>query len=284
MKSKRPFLKRLYHTWIDALFPVKCLVCDCFFEAAGPCPGPYASGRHSGGCNPLDHGGVSIERLFSPLVCAGCAGEITAVNGPICLSCGIMFKSSEGDNRFCGNCITAPKYFKTARASAVYDQAMIHLIHCFKYNAKIQLANPFSALLLSALKRYWDADSFDAIMPVPLSANRMRQRGFNQAYLLICNWKKTADQLRMDLPGARISKDVLIRNRTSLPQTGLGRKARMQNIKNVFSVRQGADIKEKRILLVDDVYTTGATVNECARELMHSGARSVDVLTLARAM
>jgi predicted amidophosphoribosyltransferase len=58
----------------------------------------------------------------------------------------------------------------------------------------------------------------------------------------------------------------------------------MQNIKNVFSVRKGADIKEKRILLVDDVYTTGATVNECARELMHSGARSVDVLTLARAM
>ncbi len=280
MKSKRPFLKRLYNTWIDALFPVKCLVCDCFFEAAGPCPEPH----NSGGCNHPDHGGVSIERLFSPLVCAGCAGEITAVNGPICLSCGIMFKSSEGDDRFCGNCITAPKYFKTARAAAVYDQAMIHLIHCFKYNAKIQLANPFSGLLLSALKRYWDADSFDVIMPVPLSGNRMRQRGFNQAYLLICNWKKIADQLVMDLPGAGISKDVLIRNRTSLPQTGLGRKARMQNIKNVFSVRQGADIKEKRILLVDDVYTTGATVNECARVLMHSGARSVDVLTVARAM
>ena len=284
MKSKLHFLKRLYNTGIDALFPVKCLVCDCFFEAAGPSPGSHASRRHSGSCNSRDQTHVSIERLFSPFVCAGCAGEITPVKGPICLSCGIMFKSSEGDDRICGNCITTPKYFRTARASAVYDQAMIHLIHCFKYNAKIQLANPFCGLLLRAFKLYWDADSFDAIMPVPLSGNRMRQRGFNQAYLLICNWKIIADQLIMDLPGARISKNALVRDRTTLPQTGLDRMARMGNVKNAFHVRKEADIKEKRILLVDDVYTTGATVNECARVLMHSGARSVDVLTVARAM
>ena len=284
MKSKCHFLKQLYITWIDALFPVKCLVCDCFFEATSPASGPHASKRHSNGCSHRDQGSVSIKRLFNPFVCRVCAREITLVNGPICLSCGIMFKSSQGDDRICGNCIAVPKHFRTARASAVYDQAMIHLIHCFKYNAKIQLANSFSGLLLKTFKRYWDADSFDVITPVPLSSNRMRQRGFNQAYLLICNWKKEADQLIMDLPVARVSKNALARNRATLPQTGLSRKARIENIRNVFSVREGADIREKRILLVDDVYTTGATVNECARVLMHSGARSVDVLTVARAL
>ena len=284
MTSTLHYLKRLYSTWIDALFPVKCLVCDCFFEPADLSSGPHASGDLPGGRNGGDHCRLSIERLFSPFVCTDCAGEIRLVDGPICLSCGIMFKSSEGDDRICGNCITTPKRFGIARAAAVYDQAMMHLIHCFKYNAKIQLAKPFSGLLLSTLNHYWDADSFDIVMPVPLSGNRIRQRGFNQAYLLIRGWQKIADQLATDPPGARISKDALIRNRTTLPQTGLGRKARMENIENAFSIPERADVMQKRILLVDDVYTTGATVNECARELLDHGARSVDVLTVARAM
>jgi ComF family protein len=284
MKSNLHFFKRLYNAWIDALFPVKCLVCDCFFEPAGFSPGSNVSGQLTGSRNSRDHRCVSIEQLFSPFVCAVCAATISLVEGPICLSCGIMFKSSEGDNRICGDCITAPKQFRIARAPAVYDQAMMHLIHCFKYNAKIQLTKPFSGLLLATLNHYWEPDSFDVVMPIPLSANRIRQRGFNQAYLLICGWRKIADQLGMDLPKAMISKDALIRNRTTLPQTGLGRKARMQNIENAFSIDKHTKIREKRILLVDDVYTTGATVNECARELMDNGARSVDVLTVARAM
>ena len=283
MKSKHHFLIRLYNVCKDALFPVKCLVCSCFFEPAGPSQRIYESDHLPGGRSNRDAGRVSLQRLFSPFVCAECVRQISLVKGPICLSCGIMFKSSEGDDRICGNCISTPKQFRIARAPAVYDQAMMHLIHCFKYNAKIQLARPFSGLLLWALKRYWAAGSFDVIMPVPLSGHRIRQRGFNQAYLLIRGWEKIANQLGLDRPRARITKDVLIRNRTTLPQTGLGRKARMENIKNVFSVREHSDIKEKRILLVDDVYTTGATVNECARELKDHGARSVDVLTLARA-
>ena len=284
MKSNLHFLKRLYNACKDALFPVKCLVCSCFFEPARPLPRIYASDHLSGGRSNREPGRVNIQRLFSPFVCAECARQISLVKGPICLSCGSMFKSNEGDDRICGDCISAPKQFRIARAPAVYDQAMMHLIHCFKYNAKIQLARPFGGLLLRALNRYWSADSFDVIVPVPLSGNRIRQRGFNQAYLLICGWEKITIQSGLDLSGARIIKDVLVRKRTTLPQTGLGRKARMENIKNVFSVREQADIKEKRILLVDDVYTTGATVNECARALKDHGARSVDVLTLARAM
>ena len=284
MKSKRHFLKRLYNACIDALFPVKCLVCDCFFEPAGVSRGAHAFGPPTGGLESRYRGRVSLERLFSPFICGNCAAQINLVDGPICLSCGIMFKSSEGEDRTCGDCITAPKPFRMARASAAYDEAMLHLIRCFKYNGKIQLAKPFSGLMLTALNRYWSADSFDVVMPVPLSGNKIRKRGFNQAFLLICGWKKIADQLGMDLPSARISKDALLRNRTTLPQTGLGRRARKENVENAFSISERTNVMQKRILLVDDVYTTGATVNECARELMDNGALSVDVLTLARAM
>ena len=284
MTSKLHFLKRLSNTCIDALFPVKCLVCDCFFESAELSRKKHTSGPRPGGLESRYQGRASIERLFSPFICADCAGEINLVDGPICLSCGIMFKSSQGDDRICGDCISAPKQFRIARAAAVYDQAMLHLIHCFKYNAKIQLAKPFSGLLLTTLNQYWDADSFDVVMPVPLSGKKIRKRGFNQAFLLICAWKKIAEQLGMELPAAQISKDALIRNRTTLPQTGLGRKARKENVENAFSINERAMVLQKRILLVDDVYTTGATVNACARELMDNGAHSVDVLTLARAM
>ena len=284
MKLKRHILNRLYNTCIDALFPVKCLVCDRFFEPLILSPMFHADGGHPGDRNRRDHRRVSIEHLFSPFVCADCAGEISLVEGPLCLSCGIMFKSSEGDDHICGNCISAPKQFAMARAATVYDQAMMHLIHCFKYNAKIQLARPFGGLLLATLYHYWKPDRFDVVMPVPLSGNRSRKRGFNQAYLLICGLKKIADQLAMDPPGARISKNTLIRSRTTVTQTGLGRKARQKNVENAFSINECANVIEKRILLVDDVYTTGATVNECAGKLMDHGARSVDVLTVARAM
>ena len=284
MKSRVHFLKRLYNTWIDALFPVKCLVCDCFFEPAGLSPVPPVSVRIRDGGNGRGHLRAGIEQLFSPFVCTECAAGISLVNGPICQSCGIMFNSSEGDDRICGECIAAPKQFRAARAAAVYDQAMMNLIHCFKYNAKIQLAKPFSGLLLTTLNRYWKPQSFDVVMPVPLCGTRIRQRGFNQAYLLICGWKKIAGQLAMEQPAARLSKDALIRNRTTLPQTGLGRRARMKNMENAFSISERASVGQKRILLVDDVYTTGATVNECARVLMDHGAQSVDVLTVARAM
>jgi ComF family protein len=281
MISIAHFLKRTYRAGIDALFPVKCLVCECFFEPSDNSPW-RSEPDHVPDRRDHHHGGIDCFKI--PFVCSGCAEQINFVKGPICLSCGIMFKSSQGDDRLCGDCITVPKRFRIARAPMVYDQAMVQLIHCFKYNAKIQLTKAFSGLLLTALNRYWEANSVDLVLPVPLSGSKLRQRGFNQAYLLVRSWKTIADQFNMPPPGVSTSKNALVRTRATIPQTGLGRKARLQNIKNAFSVRDGAAIRDMRILLVDDVYTTGATVNECARELMDDGARCVDVLTLARAM
>ena len=139
-------------------------------------------------------------------------------------------------------------------------------------------------LLFSAFINFWGINSIDIIVPVPLHIKRFRKRGFNQAYLLVRDWKQIAENLNIGLSNIRIDTDVLTRSRWTDPQTGLDRKKRMTNIKNAFSVRDETIIKNKRILLVDDVYTTGATVNECAKALLRCNAEYVDVLTLARAM
>jgi ComF family protein len=284
MISNANFIKRMFDGIVDALFPVKCLVCDCFFAPADTSPWQAGPANEAGDAEGHDQHDGGINCFPGAFVCSDCAAQISFVEHPICLSCGIMFKSSQGENRLCGDCITAPKHFRMARAAVVYDQTMMHLIHSYKYSGKIQLAGAFSGFLLKTLNLYWKAGEFDCIIPVPLSAGRLRQRGFNQAYLLIRNWQKVADQAGIHVRGAMVLKDALVRLRATLPQTGLGRKARLNNIKNAFSVQDASLIGDRRILLVDDVYTTGATVNECARELMDRGAQRVDVLTLARAM
>jgi ComF family protein len=158
------------------------------------------------------------------------------------------------------------------------------VIHCFKYKGKIQLARPLGELLLTAFTRFWDIDSIDIILPVPLHASRLRQRGFNQAGLLLRNWYEISDRRFCNLSHIQIADGILIRTTATAPQSALGRAQRSRNIKNAFGLDGQEKIRGKKILLVDDVYTTGATVNECGRLLLNSGARGVDVLTLARAV
>ena len=195
-----------------------------------------------------------------------------------------MFKSREGDDHPCGECLEKPKRFRKARAFGVYDQALMEGLHRFKYKGKVQLARPLGTLLLAALLIGWDDDPPDLVVPVPLHASRFRERGFNQAFLLIRDWHRMAAELPVALPNMGIDREVLVRNRWTEPQTGLGRSVRLKNIKNAFDVKDGTRVFQKKILLVDDVYTTGATVDECARVLLKAGAEWVDVLTLARTM
>ncbi|MGD2010645.1 MAG: ComF family protein, partial [Desulfobacterales bacterium] len=107
---------------------------------------------------------------------------------------------------------------------------------------------------------------------------------FNQAYLLVKDWAGPDSPLAGLVPAVVVARDAVSRIRPTTPQTGLGRKDRLQNIKNAFRVDKKPVIEERRILLVDDVYTTGATADECAKTLLKSGAARVDVLTLARAV
>jgi len=222
--------------------------------------------------------------LMSPFICANCSGTYMAVESPICSTCGAVFESREGDDRDCGECLNAPKRFKIARSAGVYDKVLMAAIHCLKYKEKIQLARPLGVLLFMAFRRYWNKENVNLIVPVPLHKRKFRSRGFNTSFLFVREWAFITKALNGSLSVVPVAEDMLIRKRWTEPQTGLGRKERLQNIKNAFDVRDSSKIKRKKILLVDDVYTTGATVNECAKVLMRAGAASVDVLTLARAM
>jgi ComF family protein len=224
---------------------------------------------------------IPFKDLLADLVCPSCLSSFTPVNSPLCKNCGIVFQSHAADGHQCEACIKAPKRFFKARAFGIYDQSLMALIHGFKYRGKIQLAYPFSIMLLLTFLRYWRQGEVDIIIPVPLHKKRFRKRGFNQAYLLMKAWEKFQGEF-YQLP--RLERDILIRQRWTAPQTGLGRKERIRNIKNAFGVENPDQIRGKRVLLMDDVYTTGATVNECAKTLLSSGTERVDVLTLARAI
>jgi ComF family protein len=206
------------------------------------------------------------------------------VESPLCTCCGIPFKSRQGQDHYCGACIASGKKFGIARAPLVYDRIITEVIHCFKYRGKVQLARPLSELLLVAFLTFWEKGGIDIVLPVPLHPSRIRMRGFNQAYLLIRSWPSLAAHYSCDLSHIRIERDVLIRTMPTTPQSALDRTQRARNIKNAFGLDRQEVIVGKKILLIDDVYTTGATVNECGRLLLSRGAQKVDVLTLARAV
>jgi ComF family protein len=188
-----------------------------------------------------------------------------------------MFRGGASDDHLCGRCLETPPPFIKARSALVYDRSVVDIIHCFKYKGKAQLAHPLGILMCQAFERFWEDESVDLVLPVPLHQRRARQRGFNQAGLLAAEWRQHL-QAR-DVP---IATGVLVRTGATSSQTGLGRRARKSNIRGAFTVRQPERIEGCHLLLVDDVITTGATAGECARVLLANGARQVDVLALAR--
>lgn len=147
-------------------------------------------------------------------------------------------------------------------------------IHHFKYRKKAYLARPLGELLIDRMREDKDLGEADFLIPVPLDGRRLREREFNQAHLLAQGVSRY-----FNIP---ISSRNLRRVRRVPPQTQLSRKEREKNVKGLFQVRKGEKYKGRKILLIDDVFTTGATVNECARVLKQAEAEEVQVLTVAR--
>jgi ComF family protein len=272
-------VKKIYKIVNETVFPPKCLVCKSFIQ-----PPEGDDNELSGQADLNLTVQIQVKRLLSEYLCRDCIGGLAAVESPLCSCCGLPFESRHGVDHRCGDCSASPKKFRIARAPLVYEQIFTEVIHCYKYKGKIQLARPLAELLLTAFKLFWDKDSIDIVVPVPLHLKRLRKRGFNQAYLLIRNWQTITGQGPFDLSDLQIERDVIVRTLATAPQTGLGRRQRAANIKDAFELVDKAKVIDKRILLVDDVYTTGATVDECARLLLHHGAAHVDVLSLARAV
>lgn len=203
-------------------------------------------------------------------LCPKCNAGIRFITGSLCICCGMPFISQETSNHFCSRCIRKKKPFSRARSVAVYEGILMEAIHWFKYNGKTSLAKPLGQLLTKGFSN----PGYDLIVPVPLHRTRIKERGFNQALLLA---RELAETYSLPVDYIRLK-----RIRPTDPQTGLKGKERMKNVRGAFAVEYGRFFEDKNVLLIDDVYTTGATVSECCRVLKKAGAKNTDVLTLAR--
>jgi len=209
-------------------------------------------------------------------ICPDCLSKIRWIEPPLCTLCGVPFLSREIENHPCGACLTRGKYFTMARAVGYYEGPLREAIHRWKYEEKSYLTLFFGEKLAEGFCRYWDPQSFDLIIPVPLHSKRLRERGFNQALLLVKELSR-----RTQIP---YSKRLLQKRILTPPQVNLSGGEREKGVRGSFHIQRDEEIEGKSILLVDDVYTTGATVNECSKVLLKAGAERVDVLTIAHAI
>jgi ComF family protein len=175
----------------------------------------------------------------------------------------------------CFSCREDPPFFDRARSAFILEESGRQFVWQFKYHQCPYLSAPAVRWLKEAGDRFYRWLDYDCIVPVPLHPRKKRERGFNQSKLLARGLSRRSG---VSLPGKK-----LLRHRYTRTQTRLKLRERIRNVQGAFRVVDQGWLREKSILLVDDVYTTGATVNECARVLKEDGALRVDVLTLARA-
>lgn len=201
-------------------------------------------------------------------ICPKCADAVRFISPPICNICGIPFKSDAVHDHTCGDCLKNKRHFLWARGVLLYEDAAAKAIRRYKYRPD----STFSRQLGHMISSYNLPEGFDVIIPVPLHIKRLRERGFNQSLLLSRAVGKRH--------GITVDRFALKRVRWTEPQVTLSKKERKINVNGAFEVH--GDVRGKNILLIDDVYTTGATVGECSRVLRKKGAKTVAVLTLAR--
>jgi ComF family protein len=251
----------------QGLFPYRCCNCDRLYAPAA---------GH-------ERNEPELLRLLGGFLCMQCGGLLVPITSPFCTVCGRPFATDHGLDHVCSRCESTAYGFSAARSAVVYASSMRRIVHLYKYRECPQLARPLGAILWRALLSYWQPDQFDLVIPVPLHRKRLRRRGYNQSALLLRPWPKLAAACP-DIQGRfRIMPDLMDRHRATKPQTGLDADARRANMRNAFRIRRPSLVKAKHVLLIDDVLTTGATANACARVLKRAGAASVRVLTLARA-
>ncbi|MFZ1980630.1 MAG: ComF family protein, partial [Smithella sp.] len=166
--------------------------------------------------------------------------------------------------------------FSYARAIFSYESFILNAIHQFKYKRDLSIGEMLASFMADFSFPDIDFTDYSLIIPVPLHIKRLRKRGFNQSLVLA-----RAVEHKRQIP---VNFSVLKRHKFTLTQTGSNRDERKENIKGAFEVTDKKKIDGKNIILIDDVYTTGATINECAKTLIKAGAQKVAVLTLARVL
>ena len=211
-------------------------------------------------------------------LCDDCRRKVLGlrIEGARCPSCGAPLPGfADGSASLCLECTRRPPPYSGARSFGYYSTEMRQMIHELKFEGRRTLAQLFAPLLAEAFFESWKREDFDLITCVPLHYRRRRERGFNQAELL-----SRALARIVGLPELR----TLRRTAATQSQVGLSDARRLENVRNVFRCTHIDRVAGKRVLLIDDVMTTGATVESAAAALIGAGVEKVSVLTVARAI
>jgi ComF family protein len=238
---------KIFARFLELIYPPKCHVCQCFLTGDG---------------SETDH------------ICPECLESLVRITSPLCPSCGIPFVSRVEEDHLCGDCIRKRPHFDALAAPFLYEGAIMDAVHQIKYNGRTYIARSVGEMATSLAKeRFGDTKGF-LMMPVPLHPKRLRERGFNQSLVIA---RAIASNL-----GTEVDFLSLRRIKYTQPQTGLKKAERRRNVRGAFGLAGQPDLKGKTVMLVDDVATTGSTLNECAKVLKKSGCEKVFCLVLAR--
>lgn len=245
----RALRQQVIETALTFLYPAQCRACD----------------------TPL-----GLEPV--PYFCNACWAQMQFVEPPWCEMCGTplrsAFSSDADGSEVCDACAKAPPRYGKLRTIAFYEAALQEAIHLFKFEKRTGLAKPLIQLMLAHLPDDCRIEDYHFILPIPIHKKRLRERGFNQSRLLAEGIAKAK--------GVPIATDIFVRHKNTKAQSSLAGRERQENITDAFELRKPDAIFGKRLLLIDDVFTTGATIREAVKELWNADPGEIDVLTLAR--
>lgn len=217
-------------------------------------------------------------------LCGSCWGGLAFISRPYCERTGAPFAFDTGAPQVSPEALDHPPAFDRARAAVLFTDVARDLVHGLKYADRLDYARPMARMMAQAGREL--LDEADLVLPVPLHPVRLWQRRFNQAALLARHLSAHHAATRAAAEGRRIAvrTDLLRRRRATPSQTDLGRAERHANVAGAFAMASGAEaaLSGRWVLIVDDVFTTGATLDACARTVRRAGAARVDVLTFAR--
>ena len=202
-----------------------------------------------------------------------CFQKIALVAPPICIQCGRPQRLEARLDKLCKQCHETRYYFSEARAVAVYEGILREILAELKYRYRPELGEVLGKLLVEWVKLHHNFRDFKLIIPIPINDQKLKQRGYNQAELL-------AKPLQRYL-GIPLTNDIIVREKITESQNALCKEERFRNMHGAFRVEAAGRLKGARVLLIDDILTTGATASEAARVLLRAGAFEVKVLTVA---
>ncbi|MDD5557065.1 MAG: ComF family protein [bacterium] len=221
--------------------------------------------------------GTPLEPDLPPGLCGRCWERLPRIGQPFCPRCGrpVAGRAPVPLEGACGGCRIREPVFRVCRSAGLYEGALRDCVHLLKYDGRRELAPVLARLMAESALEGLPGPPPEALVPVPLGRGRRRERGYNQAELIARDLGR-----RMGIP---VMGRALARVREGPPQSTLTRAARIENIRGAFLARAEA-VRGGRLVLIDDVYTTGATTDACVRALLRAGAASVDVCTAARSV